>query len=282
MGAYAYAYTNLLSGLAASAFTFSAGANDATRSYLNDTWADARYVNGNAASGLTVIIDMGSAVAIDGFALLNTNCAVQKTDATVKVDSSDDGTFGIGHIDIRKAASTLNSSAPFNKDHVLQFRDVNANARRYWRLTFTWTGTVTNFSISEILAFVSSTQLSRKRIYGGGEGEKILSSSVDFYGGGSNSFLLGGPLRRKILPFSDLSLTEKAELLTLWRAVKGPVTPFLWIESYEATATAAAVAEQECLFGYLKVPDFEWTEVDYNLFNPPNLVVESQGREIGA
>ncbi len=283
MGAYAYAFTNLLNGLAAAAFTWSSGANDATRAYLNDGWMDARYNNdggGGVGSGLSVIIDLGSAVALSGFAILNSNAAVQKTDATVTIDSSDTGTFGVGHIDHVKAASFLNSTAPYNKDHVLQFP--LSTARRYWRLTWTFSGGVTNFSIGELFAFASQTQLSRKRIYGGGEGEKMLVSKVSFYGGGSRGYKQGGPVRRKVLPFSDLSTSERNELLTMWRAVNAGATPLLWIESYEATATAAATPEQEVVYGLLGPDDFPWVEPDFNLYNPPDLVVESLGREIGS
>ena len=60
------------------------------------------------------------------------------------------------------------------------------------------------------------------------------------------------------------------------------MTPFLWIESYEAVSTAAAVTEQDCIFGRLRLPEFEWSWVDYNLTQPPELTIASEGRERGA
>lgn len=278
MGAYAYAPSNILSGLAASAFTWSAGANDATRAYLNDGWMDARYVNGSPAAGtLDLIIDLGSARALTGFAILNSNVAVQAAGSNLTITGADDAGISVNVV-VAKAASTLSSAAPFNKDHVLQFATVT---KRFWRLRWVTSATVTNFAIGELWAFNAQVQLSRKRVDGGGEGERILASKVDFYGGGSQAYRQGGPVRRKNLPFVDLSTSDRNELLTMWRAV-ALVTPYLWIESYEATALAAAVAEQEVIFGILGLGDFQWTEVDFNLFNPPELVIESLGREIGA
>lgn len=277
---YAYSYTNLCTGLAASAFTWSgAGLNDATRSRLNDARMDKRYVHSaSAANGLNVIIDFGGAVALTGFALLNGNCAVQKTDATAGIVAADDAAFTVNGV-VAKAASTLNSAAPYNKDHVLQFIAVT---RRYWKITFTWTGSVLNFALGELFAFNAQTQLSRKSIYGGGENEEIKSATVDFYNGGRRSYFLGGPIRSQVLPFSDLTAAQRAEQATLWRGVKGPTTPLLWIDSYEATAVAAAAAEQAVIYGTLDVPTFTWKEHDFALYNPGDLVIRSLGREIGA
>jgi len=86
---FAYATTNLCSGLAAAAFTWSSGTAGATRSRLNDTKMSALYVNGaSVASGINVVIDFGSAVALTGFAICNSNAAVQKTNATLKVGTT--------------------------------------------------------------------------------------------------------------------------------------------------------------------------------------------------
>ena len=277
---FAYATTNLCSGLAAAAFTWSSGTAGATRSRLNDTKMSALYVNGaSVASGINVVIDFGSAVALTGFAICNSNAAVQKTNATLKVESADDAGISVNNV-VRKAASTLNSALFYNKDHVVQFS--TGTARRYWRLTWTWTGNVADFAIGEIFAFNAQTVLSRKSIYGDGEAPEFKTASVEFYSGGGCAYFQGGPIRLKNLPFSDLSTSDRDELLTMWAATKGPATPFLFIPSYEATATAAAVAEQEVVFGQLMVDKFSWTQPDFNLFDPTQLVIRSLGREIGA
>lgn len=278
--AYAYATTNLLSGLAAGAFTWSAGTGGATRSRLNDGWMDARYNNGDSASGITLVIDFGSAVSLSGIALLNHNAAVQKSDAAVRVRAATDAAISVSVI-TPKVATTLNTAVGLNKDHVLQW--ATSATKRYWELTFTWTGTVSQFSIGELYAFVAQTQLSRKSIYGSGDRPIIKTAEVEFYSGGSNSYFQGGPIRVKRMMFSDLNPTARAEMLAMWTATKGSATPLLWIESYEAVSTAAAVTEQEVVYGRLKqLEELDLPENDYQLYTPSEFVVESLAREIGS
>lgn len=277
--AYGYAITNWLQGLAVGTFTFSAGTGGATRSRLNDGRMDARYTNGAlTASGVTIVIDFGSAQTLVGIALLNHNSAVQKTDAAVRVRAADDAAITVNVV-VAKAATTLNSTAPKNKDHVLQFA---ALLKRYWELTFTWTGNVGNWAIGEIFAINATTQLTRKSIYGGGESEEIKGVQVEFYNGNSKGYFLGGPIRELQLPFADLTLAQREELLALWRATKNGSTPFIWIPSYEATATAAANAEQEVIYGRCQMPVFKWQENDYQLYTGQELVIRSLGREVGS
>ena len=278
---YAYASANLCSGLAAGAFVFSAGLNDATRTRLNDTRMSSRYVNGAAvASGLSFTIDLGSAIPTSALALLNTNCAVQKNDATVRIRGGTAAAGGLvtAGIVTAKAASTLNPAAPYNKDHVFQYTPIT---KQFLEVLFTWTGTVTNFAIGEVWAMVQTT-LARKSIYGGGEDEEIASASVGFDNGGTRSTFKGGPLRSQRLPFSDLNLTERREQATMWRATRGDVQPFIWIDSVEATATAAAITEQAVIFGKLQVPKYAWSEPDYALFDPSELLIRSLSREVGS
>ncbi|MBK7858410.1 MAG: hypothetical protein IPJ65_07260 [Archangiaceae bacterium] len=110
MSVHAYAVSNLVSGLAASAFTWS-NAVTANRSYLNDGRMDRPMVIGaSVASGINVIIDFGSPQQLTGVAVLNSNAAVQKANATLKVEASSSSTFG-ADVNVAKAASTLYSSA---------------------------------------------------------------------------------------------------------------------------------------------------------------------------
>ncbi len=278
---YAYASTNLLTGLAAAAFTWSAGLNDSTRSRLNDGKMSEPYFNGNAASGINVIIDFGAAVSPSGFAVCNSNAAVLKANATLKIESADDAAFTVNAI-VDKAATTLNSALFFNKDHVVQFPAHSPGSeRRYWRLTWTWTGTVTAFQIGELWAF-SQAQLARRAIYGDGESRTFKTTEVEYYNGSTRAYLLAKGLRSLRLPFTDLTQTELEALYTMQAASNGGASPFLWINSYEATAVAAANAEQEVIYGRIASPEFTFTIPDFNLFSTSDILIKSLGREIGA
>lgn len=275
MGANSYAVTNLLSGLAAGAFVWSSGTNDTTRTRLNDGHMDARYINGAGTTGLVLHVDMGAATAVSGFALLNHNGVISASDFAVKVEwSSDDAAWTVA-----KAATTLNGTAPKNKDHVLQFASAS---KRYWRLTFTFTGTI-SLAIGEVFAFAAQVQLSRKGVYGGGERPIIKTSAVDFYTGGQQAYFLGGPVRVKRNSYVDLSPSERGELLTMWTAVQGNAKPFLWIESYEATSSAAVAAEQEVVYGRLSgMEELDLAETDYQLYTSTEFIIRSLAREVGS
>ncbi len=278
MGAYAYAVTNALANRGASDFTFSSSASN--KGYLNDGRMDRRSIyTGSVSSGYNVIIDAGAAVALMGFAVLNHNFALQKSDAKLLIEGADDGAMSTNLV-TAKAVTTLQQAAPQNKDHVLQFASVT---KRYWRLTWTWTtGSVTNPAIGEIFAYASAVQLARKGIYGGiGEKEDLMLATVDFPYGDSQSLYLAGPIREKLLRFSDLNTSQRDEIRAMWRATNGPVTPLLWIESYEASASAAAAAEQDCIFGRNEQPSHHWSEGDFALYQPDDFSIRSLGREVG-
>ncbi len=280
MGAYAYAVTNYLAGLAAADFTFSSV--PANRGYLFDGRMDrvSRYT-GTAASGFNVVIDMGSAVDLAGIAILNHNFCVQKADAAVLIEAADNSGMSTNKV-TAKALTTLSHLTLQNKDHVLQFATVT---KRYWRLTFSWTGSVTNPAIGELFAYrpASVVTLNRKGIYGGiGEKADLMLATVDFPYGDSQSLYLAGPIREKLLRFSDLNATERNQLRTMWLATNGPLTPLLWIESYENVATAAADAEQDCIYGRNEQPSHHWTEGDFALYQPDDFSVRSLGREVGS
>lgn len=272
----AYAVTNAFGALADTAFTWSTG--DTThRDYLHDGRLDKQFSVSGSASGLTLVIDMGSAQQLVGIALLNSNVALASGTPTVRVRAADDAGITVNVV-TPKAATNVNTSAPKQKDHVLQFAAVT---KRYWEITWTWTGTY-QLKLGEVFAFAASTQLSRAGIYGSGEGEFFKVAQNDVQSGEIRATFIAGPVRRVVLKWKDLTSTEQDQLRTLWRATKGPVTPFLHIPSYEATATAAAIAEQECIYGKLALTDFDFTQPDFNLFDPPDLVITSLGREAGS
>lgn len=275
--AYAYVVTNQLAGLAVGNFVWSAGANDATRARLNDARMSSRYVNGSPVNSISVIVDLGSAKSLCGWGVLNSNVATQFATALSITSASDAAITTDTTLHWNEVA--LNSSAPHNKDHAAQF--AADTARRYWQLEWVWTGTCSSFAIGELWAWTAPTQLTRSAIYGHGQTEEILSAKVDFDNGGTRSSFKGGPLRSLRLPFADLSLSERRELATMWRATRGPVAPFLFLEKY-AAAVSTDTAEQACVYGKLELPAFSWSEPDFNLFEPTELLVRSLGREVGA
>lgn len=281
---HAYATTNVLSGLSASSFTWSNSYTGTDRANVCDGRLDKRVNIGSPTTSVNVVIDLGSAQTLSGFAFLNTNLV--PTLGTVFVDiygATNAGiTTGVAHA---KNASTLASyfsnsaSEPRNKDHALAFTGIS---KRYWQIIFTFTGTLTNFSIGEIFAWSSATTLSRKSVYGSGEGEGRLTTQVQTLSGDVRSSFIAGPVRRKRLAWADFTSSERDELWKLHRAAQGGVTPVLWMESYVETSSAAASADQDCIYGRLASPDFDFQENDYRLYAPPEMVITSLGREVGS
>jgi hypothetical protein len=278
MGPHAYSVTNALSSLAATAFTWSNAATT-NRSYLNDGRMDRRMVVGSSvASGINVVIDMGSATSLMGFVVLNSNAATQKTDAALRIRGADDAGITSNVVTAKSSSTLYSTTSPRNKDHALQFAAVS---RRYWELTWTWTGNVTNFAVGEIWAFTSSVQLSRRSIYGSGEGRKVYSSIERFQTGEQRGLKLGGPQRMLSLQFSELTASERDELFLLWSTANGNVTPLIWIDSYEAVSTAAGTDEQNCIFGRLEEDELMFENPDYGLHRMSGFTLRSAGREAG-
>jgi hypothetical protein len=116
---------------------------------------------------------------------------------------------------------------------------------------------------------------------GSGESLDLVTVSTSMMYGETRATLFGGPIRSKKMRFADFTQANLLELQTLWLATSGPVTPFIWIESYEAVSTAAATTEQDCIFGRLLVDKFDWTWVDHLYSQPPSFVIQSLGRGVG-
>ena len=276
---YAYAVTRALSGLAATAFTWTP-ATTTNRAFLNDGRMDKRFAVAATATTVNVVIDMGAATLLKGIALLNSNIASAPGGTPqVQVLAADDAAITLNVVQA-KSTTNLNITAPKQKDHVLQF--TGAQTKRYWQIIWSWSASAFALQLGELFAFAASPQLTRKSDYGGGESNDIRTSVVEFDTGNSRGYFLGGPVRAKRLPFSLHTESQRLELETLHAAVKADATPFLWIPSYEAVATGAAAAEQEVIYGRLEVNEFAWTEGDYQLFDPSELVIRSLGREVGS
>lgn len=275
---FSYAVTNRLTGLTASAFSVSTGSgpSGATELYLNDGRMDRQYALTGGTTIEAIDIDLGSAQSVSAVAVLNHNLVALGA-PTITVTAADNAGFSVGVV-TPKAATTLNTAEPKHKDHVLQF---GAVSKRYWRITFTHS-TAAALRIGELFLASSNTQLSRYMIDGSGESESFYSVTNKLLYGETRTTFLAGPLRSKTMRFQDWNDTQLNQLRTMWAATKGMATPLLFISSYEATGTAAAIAEQECIFGRVMVDDFRWTYTDALYRQPPEIVIASLGREAGA
>ena len=271
-----YAVSNVLTGLAATAFTWSSGYTTG-RNRLNDGEHD-ELASGSSsaqASGQYLQVDLGSAQALVGVAVLNHNLGTGA--CTVKVEGADDAAMSINLV-TAKAASTINTSAPNQKDTVLQFPSVT---KRYWRLTFTHSGTKT-LTIGELFFLSSITALTRNIIYGYGESERYINNGTLSKTGRTRSTYLGGPIRTKRFAFKDLrGASERDELLNMWRATQGGNKRLLWLDSIESTATAATSDGMACLWGRL-AESLGWTGPDFNLFDVDGFELIGEGREVGS
>jgi len=271
---HGYAVGSALSGLAAGSFTWSSGYTS-DRSKLNDTLQDEIAAGSSSAqaSGQTLAWDLGSAQALVGVALLGHNLASGA--CAVKVEGADDSGFSVNLV-TAKAASTITTTAPNDRDTVLQFPSVT---KRYWRLTFTHSGTKI-IKLGEVLALAAITTLSRTKAYGHGETERYLQNRNDSPTGSVRSTLLSGPVRTKRIPFKEMAGTaQRDELLSMWRACLGGVLPLLWIETIESSASAATSAGMECLWTKMNA-SIDWTESDFTIYDVSAFELMGQGREV--
>lgn len=270
-----YAITNAISGLAATAFTWSS-AFTTNRDRLNDGKGDWLVAGSSSAqaSGQTLTIDLGSATAIVGVALINHNLASGA--CTVQVSSDDNS--GFSSPTVRKSATTINTSAPYEKDTILQFTSAS---ERYWRLTFAHTGTKI-VTLGELLLFTTITTLSRAEVFGRGEEERYPQNRIESPTGFQRATSLSGVQRVKRLPFKDLRGTsERDELMTMWRATRGGALNLLYIDEIDSNTSAGDAQSQQCLWGKLQAT-MGWTEDDYSVYEPTELVLTGQGREVSS
>ncbi len=271
---------NLVRSLAASAFTPSPGPSDATRSRLNDKRIDKPFVMVSTTTGITLAIDLGSAASPDTAALLNHNFAsVGAGTRSITVEGADDALFSVNLVAC--AAATLDSTTSRPKDTCFSWAPVS---KRYWRFIFAWTGGGSAaISVGEVVLGVA-TSLSRGELDGSGETERLRAPTVELSNGASRAIFLAGPVLERSLVFADFTEAQRDTLRTMWRDCLGPVVPVLWCESWAQTATMAVIssAAQKCLYGHLQMPEFGWRWSDWQLVKPPDMIIRSQGREVGA
>lgn len=272
MASHAYALVNAASGLAVAAF--GGDATGAQRSRLNDGHMDRLFSAGALASNCTITIDFGTATSLVGIALLNNNLATATAPTvTIQGDSLSDFSTAV----TAKAASTPATTKPRHKDHAFIFPAVS---KRYWRVQLAWTGTFT-FTLGELFCITTLNALSRRSVYGSGESEEYRNSENTSETGERRSRFLAGPIRSKRLDFVDNDETARDELMALWRDSYGGASSLLWVDDVNQVQTAAAAADQQCLFGKVQ-PSWGWSQTDYGLFTLTGLELRSQGRELGA
>lgn len=269
---------NLIRSLSASAFTVSPGPNDSTRSRLNDKRLDRTFAVTASGPGVTIVVDLGSAQAVDTVAILNHNLADLGSSQTITVQGATDAAITTGVVTV--GTITLSATASRTKDSCLSFA---TTTKRYWQFEFDWTSGTEALTLGELVMGVATT-LSRGEQDGSGETERVRAPTVELSNGGTRGIFLAGPVLQRSLIFSDFTPTQLATLRTLWRDCKGPSVPLLWCESWSAASVPAAPteAQQECIYGHLEMPDFAWRWSDWQLVKPPDLVIRSQGREVGA
>lgn len=269
---------NLVRALAAAAFTVTPGPNDSTRSRLNDKRLDRQFTVTASTPGVTIVVDLGSAQAVDTVAVLNHNLASFSSAQEITVQGGDNAAMTIGVV--TAGTITLSATASRPKDSCMSFETVT---KRYWQFEFNWASGSNTITIGE-LVIGEATSLSRGEQDGSGETERVRAPTVELSNGGSRGIFLAGPVLQRSLLFSDFSPTERDILRTMWRDCRGPVVPLLWCESWsQATAPAAPTeAQQECIYGHLEMPEFGWRWSNWQLVKPPDIVIRSQGREVGA
>lgn len=271
---YAYATVNLARGLAASAFTVAGGAADATRSYLNDGRLDRQYP-GNASNVSNIAVDLGSSQEVRGFAVLNHNLGgfTSPSVSAVAANSSD---FVTDYVVI-KNSTTMVTTAPKNRDTVMQF--AGGVSRRYWALNFAWTGTQTP-RYGEVFLYGAPTVLTRGFTDGTGEAEEFITVAAAMRTGDMRTTFLAGPVRSIRLRAQDYTSSNNAELAAMWRASRGGAVPVLLIPSYDPSSAAATAAAQDVMLGRLGA-EYSWAYSDFDLVQPPEMVLRSLGRAVG-
>lgn len=270
---------NLVRSLAAASFTPSSGPSDATRARLNDKRIDKLYTMTAAASPVSIVVDLGSAQAVDTAAVLNHNLAsLGSGTRAMSVTGADDAAITVNVVGPYPITIPATPTSSRTKDTCMAFTQAS---RRYWRFSFSWfSGGSLSVSVGE-LVLGAATTLGRGELDGSGETERVRAPTVELANGGTRAIFLAGPVLERHLSFSDFSVADNATLRTLWRDCRGPAVPVLWCEDWAQVASASE-SQQKCLYGHLQMPEYAWRWSEYLLVKPPDLIIRSQGREVGA
>ncbi len=274
----AWSYSNHLDGLATANITWSSGYTTG-RDRLYDGRLDIAAVGSASAvaSGQYLQINFGSARALPGIALLNHNLSTGSVSVTVT--AADDAAMSVNLV-TAKAATTINTSFPYDKDTLLQFPPVT---RQYWRITFTHSGTK-QIQIGELLMLPYLLQLTRNSIYGGHENEvKSMQRRVMAETGSTRVARIASPQRTIRFNFESLQgESQRDELLALWNSSEGGAKGNnLLAEWVESSASAGSAQSQRCLWGRLQ-DSSGWSDEDYNVFGVPPFELVGAARQVGA
>lgn len=276
---HGYAVTNKFAELGAGFYDFPTPALLATSAYGRDARMDKLMAVGSTSEDGGIMIDCGAATALVGIALLNHNIVTTGGGApSIFVLADTVNTFATQVT--AKDYTPLNAVAPNNKDHIFLFPSVT---KRYWRIAIYGMATEPfNLTVGEVFGISALTSLPRAAVYGATDREDLITVESQMLYGETRAAFYGGPVRELRRRFSDQSASDLAALRAMWGASKGPVTPLLWAENVNSTASAATAAEQMCVYGRLSVPSFESSQDDYGIYQPGEFAIRSLGREVGA
>jgi hypothetical protein len=267
---------NRAGGLAASQFTASSGPSNDTRTRLNDRRLDRQFIFTSASSGVTLTVDLTVAQAIDTAAVVNHNLlTIGSGTRSIEVRGADDSGFTTGVVG--PFASTLTGTGPRAKDTCAAFTQAT---KRYWRFTFVWGGGGSGVLRVGEVVLGAATTLSRGELDGSGDDERVRAPTVELANGGVRGIFLAGPVLTRSLIFAEFTEAENAILRTLWRDCRGPAIPLLWCDDWRQGVFGEA--QQRCLYGHLEMPAYSWRWQDFSIVKPPDFVIRSQGREVGA
>ncbi len=269
---HAYSVGSRFRSLAESAITLSAG-NAANKGRLIDGRVDRQYES-TAITNLNIDFDFGSAVSLQGIALLNHNLDGAALSSFL-IRSADDAAFSVN-------ANTVFSNTTLRATNVFCVHS-STTARRYWRITINHSGSY-NKKIGEVYAVAATggttpiTALSRRVIYGNGGSQSFRTTFAESPYGRLMGGVLSGPLKSRRLLWEDLTLSQKNEILTMHAAANGNGSDLLWVEDYDGTAHSTS---QECYFGRFMEDELQYTESDYGLYSGLGLTLREQTRGVG-
>lgn len=274
----AWSFGNHLDGLSVANITWSSGYTT-NREYLYDGYQDKVALGSSspAASGQYLQINFGSARTLPGIALLNHNLA--SGGVAVKVEAADNAGMPTNLV-TAKAATTVNTSAPYDRDTLLQFPAVT---RQYWRLTFTHSGTK-QLQIGELLMLPYLLTLTRNSVYGGHTNNlRSLQRRITSETESVRVARIAPALRTINFRFEDLQgESQRDELLAMWNASEGGAKGNTLLAEYvESSASAGSAASQRCLWGRFQ-DTWGWSDDDYTVYGATGYELKGASRGVVA
>jgi hypothetical protein len=272
---HSYMVTNLLAGLAPSAFSVDLGSGvvAVTSTYLNDARSDQLWRPGSVvASDWSLFVDLGSAQAVSAVALININSPAS---AAVEIIGADNAAMSTNPVSA-KANSQLATPDDYTRSYVLQFPSVT---KRYWQLSFE-TSDPWSVELGEVF-FGVPTALTRAIVQGARKRRIHKTTQNESDAGVMFGHRLAGPHLLRELRWEDVSAAEAEEIVAMHDAAHGNARNLLWIETVGSSSSAATSAEQECVYGRFVEPEIGQTEDDYLRFGDLGLTIREHSRGVG-